>query len=234
MLHHGVQIPIFPLNTVLFPGMLLPLHIFEERYKIMINRCLADDNTFGIVLAKNKQAVEPNVANIFADDIYPVGTTAYISAVERLADNRMNLITIGRERFTIKNIRPSQDDYLVGEVDPLPITNQSDEPVVKTMYARLKPMIEQYIQRLATAAGESFSGANLPSDPEALAYLAGMAVQGPLTDKQHLLAINSLSQLVTSTANVLDRENKILAYMLKAHHAHQQIKRLPFVDYSLN
>jgi hypothetical protein len=74
----------------------------------------------------------------------------------------------------------------------------------------------------------------LPTDLTALAYLAGTAVQGPLQDKQQLLQANSLNQLILKTVNVLDRENKILSYMLKAHHAHQQIERLPHTDYSLN
>lgn len=235
MLDYGMNIPLFPLNTVLFPGMMLPLHIFEERYKIMINDCLDADNTFGVVLAKNKQAVAPNVAGIFVDDIFSIGTTAYITAVERLKDERLNLITLGQERFVVKNIKASHSDYLVGEVDPFPMRKQGYNFAIDSLVAKkLKPMIEQYIQFLADASGESFSGANLPDDPETLAYLAGAAVQGPLLDKQQLLATDSLGQLIAKTVNVLDRENKILTYMLRAYQVHQQAQKIPFVDYSLN
>lgn len=234
MLKHGTNIPLFPLNVVLFPGMMLPLHIFEERYKLMVKECLATDQMFGVVLAKNKTAQAPNVNNLYLDDLYEVGTTAQITAVERLKNERMNLITVGQERFLIKAIKASEDDFLIGRVDPLPMQPNTNPAVIDNLTQKLRPMVKQYINYLADASGEDLSGATLPTDPAALAYLAGTAVQGPLTDKQQLLAVNSLSTLIAKTVNILDRENKILAYMLKAHQAHQQIQRLPFVDYSLN
>ncbi len=99
---------------------------------------------------------------------------------------------------------------------------------------KLRPMVKEYIDYLASASGEDLSNAVLPNDPKTLAYLAGTAVQGPLADKQDLLAAKSLGRLIARTVNVLERENKILAYMLKAYQAHQQLQKLPFVDYSLN
>jgi Lon protease-like protein len=200
----------------------------------MVNECLATDQSFGVVLAKSKEAQAPNVSNLFIDDIYDVGTTAQITAVERLNDNKMNLITVGQERFLIKSIRASQDDFLIGEVDPYPMPDDGDTDAIGNLVQKLRPMVKQYINYLADASGEDLSGATLPRDPAALAYLAGMAMQGPLPDKQQLLAANSLSTLIAKTVRVLDRENKILAYMLKAYQAHQRVQRLPFVDYSLN
>lgn len=234
MLDYGVSIPLFPLNTVLFPGMMLPLRIFEERYKAMIKECMAGDNVFGVVLAKTRQAQAPNVSQLFSDDLYSVGTTARITAVEHLQDNKMNLITVGQERFIIKNIKASDDDFIVGQVDPYPLSDRYNALQMENLVGRLRPMVQEYIDHLADASGEDLSEATLPTDPKALAYLAGTAVQGPLPDKQQLLASDSLGQLVVKTVNVLDRENKILAYMLKAYQAHQQIQKLPFVDYSLN
>lgn len=234
MLDYGVDLPIFPLNTVLFPGMMLPLHIFEDRYKIMVKDCLDRDNIFGVVLAKNRHAVTPDVANIFVDDIFAVGTTAHITAVERLDDDRMNLITIGQERFLLKSIRPSQANYLIGTVDPLPLKTPKGNHVTHILAGQLRLKVEQYIQQLADASGEEFSAEHLPDDPESLAYLAGTALQGPLIDKQQLLAVNSLDQLVTQSVSVMDKENKILAYMLNAYNVHQKIQRLPFIDFSLN
>jgi hypothetical protein len=102
------------------------------------------------------------------------------------------------------------------------------------MVDKLRLMVREYIDHLADASGEDLSNATLPADPAALAYLAGTAVQGPLQDKQDLLAAESLGTLVARTVSVLDRENQILAYMVRAHQAHNQIQRLPFVDYSLN
>lgn len=234
MLDHKSIIPLFPLNIVLFPGMMLPLHIFEDRYKAMIKECLAGDQIFGVVLAKTQQAQAPNVAGLYVDDLYPIGTTARITAVEQLQDDRMNLITVGQERFIIKGIVSSKDDFLIGEVDPFPITEEEDPLLIGGMMQKLRPMVKEYIDYLASASGEDLSNAVLPNDPKTLAYLAGTAVQGPLADKQDLLSAKSVGTLIAKTVNVLDRENKILAYMLKAYQAHQQLQRLPFVDYSLN
>jgi Lon protease-like protein len=233
MLGYNANIPLFPLNVVLFPGMMLPLHIFENRYKLMIKDCLETEQPFGVVLAKSRYAQAPNVANLYSSDLYEVGTTARITAVENLKDGRMNLITVGQERFIIKDVYPSTADFLIGQVDPFPM--QDDDPQqVATLVQKLRPMVRQYINHLADASGEDLSNATLPTDPTALAFLAGTAIQGPLADKQKLLSAKSLRTLIASTVSVLDKEDQILVYMLEAYLAHQRVERLPFVDYSLN
>ncbi|MFN8454455.1 MAG: LON peptidase substrate-binding domain-containing protein [Anaerolineae bacterium] len=235
MLVPNTQIPLFPLSVVLFPGMMLPLHIFEERYKSMIKQCLATGQSFGVVLAKSKQAQAPNTANLYLGDLYEIGTTARITAIENLNDGRMNLIAVGQDRFVIKDIFASKDDYLMGEVDPFPLEEgEQEQQKVISLLRKLRPMVRQYIDHLADASGEDLSNATLPSDPTALAFLAGTALQGPLGDKQKLLSAKSLSKLIADTVHVLDREDQILIYMLQAYRAHQQIEKLPFVDYSLN
>ena len=98
----------------------------------------------------------------------------------------------------------------------------------------LKALVKKYIDQLATASGEDLSNTTLPTDPQALAYLAGTAMQGPLPDKQYLLSAESLITLIARTVNTLDKESQILGYMIKAYQAHQQVQKLPFVDYSLN
>jgi Lon protease-like protein len=234
MLENNTRLPLFPLNVVLFPGMMLPLHIFEERYKVMIQKCLEEQQPFGVILAKSNRAQAPNVADLVCDDIYEIGTTAQITTVEKMEDGRMNLITIGQERFTVKDVYSSADDFLIGQVDPFPIQGNDDPEIVELMTHKLRQLVKAYIEHLGDAAGEDLSEAVLPVDPTGLAFLAGAAMQGPLADKQKLLSANSLTNLIARATNVLDREDKILAYMLRAYQAHQQIDRLPFVDYSLN
>ena len=233
MLTPDSHIPLFPLNVVLFPGMLLPLHIFEERYKVMVKDCLNSDRLFGVILAKNKRAQAPNVDQLELHDMYGVGTTAAIRAVENLEDGRMNLITVGQERFVIKSISSSAADFLVGQVDPLVLDDDSPE-VIEVMTQKLRLLVKQYIQRLGDASGENLSGTTLPADPTDLAFLAGAAMQGPLPDKQQILSSDSLTKLMVRTTSILEREDQILAYMLRAYQVHQQTERLPFVDYCLN
>jgi Lon protease-like protein len=233
MLVQDSNIPLFPLNVVLFPGMMLPLHVFEDRYKIMIRECLAEGQPFGVVLAKDT----PQTDDPFAE-FYPIGTTARITAVEHLKDGRMNLITIGQDRFVIKECYQGKDDFFIGQVDPFPLADEHRGDTLEQMTTTLRTIMQRYILHLAEASGEDLSGAVIPTDPIALAFLAGTAIQGPLwsrhSDKQTLLEIKSLRALIAKTIHILDKEDKLLTYMLQAYHTHEQVERLPFVDYSLN
>jgi Lon protease-like protein len=230
MLANNANIPLFPLNAVLFPGMMLPLHIFEDRYKALTKECLSTGEPFGVVLSKTYQDENTEEAD---KDFYHIGTTAHITAVEHLDNGRMNLITVGQDRFVIKGVERGEDDYLVGQVDPFPIEDDNPQ-VVDHLAQKLRPIVERYIGHLADASGEDLSEASLPADPEALAFLAGTAIQGPLREKQRLLSSKSLIRLIADTVSMLDREDQILVYMLRAYETHQAVQRLPFVDYSLN
>ena len=231
MLVQDSNIPLFPLNVVLFPGMMLPLHIFEDRYKIMIRECLAEGQPFGVVLAKDTPEAD-------GDDFYHIGTTARITAVEHLKDGRMNLITIGQDRFVIKECYQGKDNFFIGQVDPFPLADESNDVKLEQLTYQLRTIMQSYIIHLSEASGEDLSTAVIPHDPIALAFLAGTAIQGPAwsksSDKQTLLATQSLQALMAKTIHILDKEDKLLAYMLRAYHTHQQVERLPFVDYALN
>src|SRR6266516_6539957 len=107
------EIPLFPLNTVLFPGMPLPLHIFEPRYREMIGLCSTEDRPFGVVLIREGVEVgEPAVP-------FEVGTMARIIGVDRMPDGRMNIITVGTRRFRLLGYTTEKKPYIVGDVEPL-------------------------------------------------------------------------------------------------------------------
>src|SRR5690606_41265145 len=98
------SLPLFPLNTVLFPGMTLPLHIFEPRYRVMIKRCLKLNRPFGVVLIR--------VGNEVGGSAVPhdIGTSAYITHAQPLDNVRINIQTLGYKRFrlvTIEQDKPS-------------------------------------------------------------------------------------------------------------------------------
>jgi Lon protease-like protein len=104
--HH---IPLFPLNTVLLPLGVLPLHVFEERYKEMIGQCLGENQPFGVVLIKEGEEVgEPAIP-------YEVGTGAHIAQAVPLAEGRMNIVVTGTKRFRILDT-VQERPYLVSRV----------------------------------------------------------------------------------------------------------------------
>ena len=131
------SLPLFPLNTVLFPNASLPLQIFEERYKLMMQHCLDGDSKFGVVLIKTGSEVgEPAVP-------YSTGTLAHIVQVNRVRDDRMFISVTGRRRLNIKNIiqyRP----YLAAQVELL--EDESGEWVPPTEMGAIRNATTQYIR----------------------------------------------------------------------------------------
>src|SRR3972149_3913808 len=115
-----VELPLFPLNSVLFPGATLPLHIFEERYKLMIGRCLQSGAPFGVLLIRSGNEVGE------AGEPLDVATPTRIVRVQPLDEGRMNLICLGERRFRLlKKLR--ETPYLVGEVEPLDSTDSEGD-----------------------------------------------------------------------------------------------------------
>ena len=132
------ELPLFPLHTVLFPGMVLPLHIFEPRYRQMIGECIKSGEPFGVVLIQ--EGVEAGGSAI----PYEVGTSAYITQVEELADGRMNIFSIGYQRFRVHELRDSKP-YLVGLVEDYPFAGET-QPTVQEAVAALIPPLRGYIR----------------------------------------------------------------------------------------
>ncbi len=112
-----IEIPLFPLRSVLCPGVALPLHIFEERYRLMINRCIERGEPFGVVLLREGREVGPLKGQVAA-----VGTTAAIRRAGTYPDGRLDVLTVGQQRFRLEDVDTVSEPYLVGRVSLL------DEP----------------------------------------------------------------------------------------------------------
>jgi Lon protease-like protein len=106
-----IEIPLFPLRSVLCPGVALPLHIFEERYRLMINRCIERGEPFGVVLLREGHEVGPLRGQVAA-----VGTTAAIRRAGAYPDGRLDILTVGQQRFRLEDVDTVSEPYLVGRV----------------------------------------------------------------------------------------------------------------------
>jgi Lon protease-like protein len=203
------EIPLFPLNTVLFPGMPLALHIFEDRYKIMIGKCLQERRPFGVVLiSKGVEALgplpEPNT----------VGCTAFISQVERLQQGRMNIKVVGQRRFRITSL-DTELPYLRGQVERYPL--REEDPQSQAHLAdRLRPWIVRYLADLSRLGNVELESQNLPDEPVALAYAAAALLQTPAEEKQALLNIAEAATLLADLRAIYRREIAILKVMGQA------------------
>ena len=203
------DLPLFPLNAVLFPSTPISLHIFEPRYKLMVERCLQDGQPFGVVLIR--QGVE--AFGPLAEP-YPVGCTAQITQVENLGDGDMDIVAIGIERFQIAKLAHDKP-YLVGRVRSFPL--RREDPLSLTQAGqRLRPWVERYLSILIQASENAeFDLSRLPDDPVALAYLAAAVVQIPLDQKQELLATDRAITFLTRIGAIYRREVVLLRAILE-------------------
>jgi Lon protease-like protein len=202
-----IELPLFPLNTVLFPGQMLPLHIFEDRYRLMIRRCLAEDLPFGVVLIKRGSEIGPEA------EPHAVGTIARILKSSHQSDGTIDIITVGQERFCIHRLIRDQP-YLRGEVKTLPMLEPTDTDVVATLAERVRFSVSRYIKLIAEAAGLQIQVDTMPDAPQQLAYLAGVAMQIDNQEKQEILAKSSLQEVLAREMYFLNRENVLLDWMI--------------------
>jgi Lon protease-like protein len=195
-----MELPLFPLHAVLFPGVALPLHIFEERYRSMVGRCIAAGEPFGVVLIKDGREVGDAPVSLAQ-----VGTTAIIRQAGRYPDGRLDIVTVGGRRFRIDALHEHREPYLVGEVEIL------DEPIgereeARRLARRVGSSFMRYLDRLAPTLDNTSDGpeieleVDLDDDDEADDDDGGEA--NPLI---HALEIVSSEELEPMTGSALDR-----------------------------
>ena len=148
-----MQIPLFPLHTVLAPGIALPLHIFEERYRAMVKRCLDTSSPFGIVLIREGSEVAPRDGRDQELSISVVGTFAEIREASKYVDGRWDLLTVGTGRFVVREVIADREPYLVGEVDELG-DSVGDEEVAEALVGRVTRRFVDYLRLLQPRDGE--------------------------------------------------------------------------------
>ena len=204
------EMPLFPLeNVVLFPGGVLPLHIFEERYRLMIQVCLKHERPFGVVLIRHGREVGKMA------EPYLVGVAVRIIDVNRLEDGRMDLVTLGQHRFEI--IRLRQDlPYLVGKVRRLNADDTKPSGDLKHLVARASRLYRTYESSLAEFLPRWEAAEQIPTDAYHLSYQIGMRLQTPLADRQRLLEIFPIDRLLSEEIQLLGQENEKLKASLIA------------------
>ena len=174
-----MELPLFPLNSVLFPGATLPLHIFEERYKLMIGRCLQSGSPFGVLLIRSGNEVGE------AAEPFEVGTTARIVRVQPLDEGRMNLVCLGERRFRLlRKLR--ETPYLVGEVEPLDSTDSEGEDVAE-LAETVGALFAEYYRLYLAVSNQWARQIGMPGGAAELADFVGSRLAVSLWTKQRLL-----------------------------------------------
>ena len=144
-----MELPLFPLNTVLCPGIALPLHVFEDRYRALVRHCLETTSPFGIVLIREGREVGPPAVSFRG-----VGTIAEIRDAGRHEDGRFDLLVVGTRRFGIRRVVDAPKPYLVADVDILDET-VADPAIAAQLAAVATRRFVTYLGLLQPRSGET-------------------------------------------------------------------------------
>jgi len=142
------EIPLFPLRSVLCPGLTLPLHIFEERYRLMISRCIDRGEPFGVVLVREGRDVGPLTGEVAA-----IGTTAAIRRVGTYPDGRLDILSVGQQRFRLESVDNVSEPYLVGQVSLLDEPT-GPEPEARSLAQQVGGRFLEYLELLQPEGAE--------------------------------------------------------------------------------
>jgi len=202
-----VRLPLFPLGTVLFPGLLLPLHVFEERYRVLIRELLErpeNDRRFGVIAIRRGHEVGTDRV----EALHPVGCTAELRRVQPYDDGRFDILTSGVARFRVVGLDASAP-YLTGSVEILGETG-GDVGELPLLAPAVQEAFTDYLAALASAQGSDIEVPDVPADPVLLSYLVAATVVVDLADKQALLEAPTAVERLQGELALLRRETGLL------------------------
>jgi uncharacterized protein len=202
----GETLPLFPLGAVLFPGLVLPLHIFEERYKQLVRDVLdlPEPRRFGVIAIRYGR--ETGIDGVSA--LYEVGCTATVREVAEADNGQFDIVTVGTDRFRLRRLDDPQP-YWTGEVEMLdePV---GDEGTAMLVAGAVQRGFRAYLNVLADRGAAMISVPDLPDEPVLLSYLVAASMIIELGDKQSLLTQpDAVSRLAAERA-MLAKETAIV------------------------
>ncbi len=194
-------LPIFPLPLVLFPGAPQPLHIFEPRYRQMLGDCQEGDGCFGISYVTQTPYTDPSPSP------GAVGCRARVLSVERLPQGHYNILTVGEERFLLRDYVESDRLYRVATVEPYnDHLGASDE--VDELAAEMRAAFEVFTQTVAELTQMPAERVELLEDPTQLSFQVAAALDIEAREKQGLLELRSPGDRLRRLTTTLARLNR--------------------------
>jgi len=198
--------PLFPLGTVLYPGLVLPLHIFEDRYRRLLGDLLAgpEPREFGVIAIRKGR--ETGVEGVSA--LYEIGCAAALRQVARHDDGRFDVVVVGTQRFRLLGLDQSRP-YLQGEIELL-AEETGDEAAAALVARAVQRAFRDYLDALATQGGARVDVPDLPDEPVLLSYLVAASIIVDLNDRQVMLAEPDAASRLAAERTLLARETRIL------------------------
>jgi uncharacterized protein len=196
------MLPLFPLSAVLFPGMRLPLHVFEQRYRELVANLLErpEPRQFGVIAIRKGR--ETGVNGVAA--LHEIGCVATVRQIEPREDGRYDLLTVGVKRFRLLGLDRSLP-YLRAEIEPLP-DETGEAAAAARATGQVQAAFRRYLNTLADRGGGVISVSDLPDEPLLLSYIVGAAMIIDLPDRQALLAAQDALTRLVAERSLLVRE----------------------------
>ncbi|HEY1621243.1 MAG TPA: LON peptidase substrate-binding domain-containing protein [Streptosporangiaceae bacterium] len=206
------RLPLFPLGTVLFPGLVLPLHIFEDRYRELVRDLLAqpEPRRFGVIAIREGR--ETGASSVRA--LHEIGCTATVRQVSDYDDGRFDLVTVGTDRFRLLELDDSRP-YLSGEVTLL-ADETGDEAAAGLAVQAVLAAFRGYLEALAQRGGTRISIPELPDEPVLLSYVVAASMVLEIPGKQALLAEPDAARRLAAERVLLLRETAMLRKLTSA------------------
>lgn len=197
------SLPLFPLESVLYPGVVLPLHIFEQRYRLLVQELSelpeGTPRRFGVVAIRDGREVGVDGARALFD----VGCTAEIDSITPIGASQFDIVTTGVHRFKIRSV-DTAGPYLRGEVD---FYEEPSDDEAEVLAPAVTALFAAYQEALARARDvPAVVLPELPDDPTVLSYLVAAAMVLDVADKQRLLAVPDTTSRLRIESHILRRE----------------------------
>lgn len=202
------QLPIFPLNTVVFPGVSMPLHVFEDRYRALVHHLLTisdkSQRLFGIVAIREGYEVGTHGVQ----SVHRVGCVVQMTSVEPSPDGRFDIEVVGRQRMRLDGLDTS-GPYLVGDVETVEEARESGPQALEEA-ERTRSTFEEYRRRLSELRGNGVLDGDLPRDPEYLSYGLAATCLLTLQQRQSLLETSSSTERLRMLRQLLAEEMRAM------------------------
>jgi uncharacterized protein len=200
------MLPLFPLGAVLYPGMLLPLHIFEERYRQLVRDLSArpEPRQFGVIAIRKGR--ETGVDGVHS--LYEIGCTATVRRVNELEDGRFDLVTVGTQRFRLLAVDQTLP-YLQGEIELL-AEDAVDQLAAAPSVRAVQVAFRAYLDALTERGGATVRIEDLPAEPVLLSFVVAAAMVIDLPERQGLLNESDTVRRLNIEHALLARETAML------------------------
>jgi uncharacterized protein len=200
------EVPLFPLNTVMFPGVVTPLHIFEERYRTLVRELVGIESVFDRVFGVIAIREGYEVGDHGMQSAHRVGTLVQLTEVEPYEDGRFDIQVIGRQRLRVTG-SDNSGPFLRGEVELLPDT---DEPDAVAEAERTLATFEIYRETLSELRGGPVLAGEMPDDPAYLSYALASTCLLTLPQRQALLEAETARERLGMLRRTLHEEMRAM------------------------